>query len=72
VALWRLEAVGEVVTLTYVSAEKAPQKCGEADRSAESELEAWVAEQMQVWDACTVTSGRTFVRVTAPAGGARG
>jgi hypothetical protein len=73
--LWRMEAAGEFVSLTYLknfrAGASAVQRCGYMELAAKTELEAWVFSEMAVGDVAVLTDGRLVFRGAAPADGAR-
>jgi hypothetical protein len=73
--LWRMEAAGEFVSLTYLrdlaSGSKAVQRCGYTELAAKTDLEAWVFSEMAPGDVAVLTDGRLVFRGGTPADGAR-
>ena len=70
-AAWLIRRREGVVTLTYCTAGKPPQDCGQTDAANQTGLEAFVADEMVPFDTCQVPSGATFFRQSVPAFGAR-
>jgi hypothetical protein len=71
-ALWRMKASGDRVTLTYfesVLRGGTPQNCGESDRALAADVLGWVIDQAAVGDLVETEQG-VFVR-QAPAFGAK-
>ncbi len=68
-ALWRIEVVGDRITLTYQDSVfpggSAPKQCGEGAIALLADLEAWVASEAAGWDLLLMAGG-TFVKVAAP------
>jgi hypothetical protein len=73
--LWRMQAVGEFVSLTYLKdlgpGSKAVQRCGYTELVAKTDLEAWVFSEMGPWDVAALADGRVVFRGGTPADGAR-
>jgi hypothetical protein len=73
--LWRMEAAGEFISLTYMksvaSGANAVQRCGYMELAAKTELEAWVFSEMAVGDVAVLTDGRVVFRGGTPTDGAR-
>jgi hypothetical protein len=73
--LWRMEAVGQFISLTYQrdggSGGKALQRCGYTEVVAKTDLEAWVFAEMAQFDMAVLTDGCVVFRGSTPTDGAR-